>query len=274
MTDVARRRDTVVGVLAERVERSPDRTAFTFLTDSGTHRSWTYAELDRQARAVAATLRDRTGVLPGDRVLLALPSGLDYIAALYGCFYAGAIAVPAYPVGKRVKGGAAHRLAAIAASAKPVAALGARPAGPDSTTWLAPAEIDLTAADGFESTPADAAEPAFLQYTSGSTGTPRGVVVTHANLVHNSAVISERFGTGEESVGGSWLPLFHDMGLIGGVLQPVHAGFPMVLMAPETFVREPVSWLRAISEHGITVSGGPTFGYQLCASAISGEVAA
>src|SRR6185369_11784772 len=285
---------TLAGVLRLRAAERPEREAFVFLADSGEPAArFTYGELDRRARAIAAQLRE--SLVPGDRALLLYPPGLEFIAAFFGCLYAGVTAVPAYP--PRLNDRSQSRLRAIAADAGPRAALttqaifAAAVAGGggkgESFADRVPelAAVRWIATDGAESSEVDLEfgletgelpEPdpgsvAFLQYTSGSTATPKGVMVTHANLVHNERMIGEAFRQDEETVVVGWLPLYHDMGLIGNVLQPLHAGARCVLMSPVAFLQQPVRWLRAISRFKGTTSGGPNFAYDLCVRRIPPE---
>ena len=262
--------ETLAELLVRRGAEQPAREALTFLGDDGDAVELTYAELDARARAIAAVLADTCRA--GDRALLLYPPGPEYIAGFFGCLYAGVIAVPAYPP---LDARQAARLTGIAADATPAAVLTAaafldlardllepvlRQAGVPAR-WIA---TDTVAGVDDESRVRHNAERiAFLQYTSGSTGQPKGVVVTHANLLHNSAFIHDRFGHTASSRGVIWLPPYHDMGLIGGILQPVYAGFPVTLMSPLNFLREPLRWLRAVSDYGATTSGGPNFAYDL-----------
>ncbi len=209
-----------------------------------------------------------------------LPSGIEFVSAFFGCLYAGAIAVPAAsPRPNRP----ASRLGAIVEDAAPAALFTTLAMLPTARSWLshAPALADAEWL-GIEAVPESLAarwtdpcsEPddlTFLQYTSGSTATPKGVMVTHGNLLHNSALIRESFRATEESRGVFWLPLFHDMGLIGGVLQTLYCGGFSTLMSPVAFLQRPVRWLEAISRTGATISGGPNFAYELCARKITPE---
>lgn len=264
VTDTA---GTLVDVLTGRAAQQGDQVGFTFVGgDSVSGESLTYAELDHRARALASTLRER--VAPGARVLLALPAGLDYVAAFFGCLYAGAIAVPAYPPTRAAATHAAQRLRAIAASARPEIAIATTPVA--DLPVIAPA-TEPDAAQAWVRPPITDDTVAFLQYTSGSTASSRGVIVRHANLLHNSATIGERFGTGADTVGCSWLPPFHDMGLIGGILHPICVGFPMLLMSPASFARNPSHWLKVMAHHRVTVGGGPDFGYRMCLTAVPDE---
>ncbi|HEX4959209.1 MAG TPA: amino acid adenylation domain-containing protein, partial [Thermoanaerobaculia bacterium] len=262
---------TPAGMLRARAEERAGQVAFTFLADGeGEAARLTYEGLDAQARAVATVLRET--VRPGERALLLYPPGLDFIAAFFGCLYAGVVAVPAYP--PRPHDRSQTRLRAIARDAEPRVALTTRPvlAAVAALLGVAPelAALRWIATDGL---PADGegdfSEPdphalAFLQYTSGSTAEPKGVEVTHANLLHNERMIGAAFGQDERSVVVGWLPLYHDMGLIGNVLQPLHAGGRCVLMSPVAFLQRPLRWLEAISRYRATTSGGPNFAYELC----------
>ncbi len=265
---------TLVDLLRGRAEQQPDRRAFTFLLDGeSTEQHLTYAELDQQARAIGALLQ--AAVAPGERALLLYPPGLEYIAAFFGCLYAGVIAVPAYPPHPARLERTFPRLRAIALDAQPAVAL--------TTTAILPmaealfAQAADTGGLRWLATDRGAGEPAawhaptigdatlaFLQYTSGSTGTPKGVMLTHGNLLHNSALIRRYFAHGPDSRGVIWLPPYHDMGLIGGIIQPLYAGFPVVLMSPVAFLQQPLRWLQAISKYRATTSGGPNFAFDLC----------
>jgi amino acid adenylation domain-containing protein len=277
------RTGTLDELLRERADATPARLAYTFLDSQGDEQShFTYAELDRRARSIAAYLQS-LGVA-GERVLLLYPPGLDYVAAFFGCLYAKAVAVPAYPPRLNQS---SHRLQAIAADARPALVLttGAILARSEallrespemvSLRWLA---TDMVVEDHSrlwrnEAAP-DPDRLAFLQYTSGSTGNPRGVMVSHRNLLHNQSLIRAAFRQSEESVIVGWLPLYHDMGLIGNVLQPLFVGAPCVLMSPMTFLQNPLRWLEAISRYRATTSGGPNFAYELCVRKIGPEARA
>jgi amino acid adenylation domain-containing protein len=238
----------------------------------------TYAELSRRARIVATHIL--LHAKPGARVVLLYPPGLDFAVGLFGCFYAGVIAVPAYPPhGSRGFGllqtivddsgavlaltDSAHEKAAISALAR-----NGLPTVRTLCVESAAVPSGVGLADGLAP---GAASIALLQYTSGSTGTPRGVVVSHGNLMENCAVIHDRFGNSAETRGLIWLPPYHDMGLVGGILQPVFSGIEVLLMAPTAVVQQPLRWLRAISKFRATVSGGPNFAYELCVRRIRPE---
>ncbi len=263
-------RPTLVDLLRHRAEDTPDRTAFEFPGD-GDRLVVGYRDLDRRARGVAAALRDRG--LAGERVVLLFPPGIDYVAAFFGCLYAGAVAVPVYlPTG--VRGAArmldvaadagARALLSTAATRDALAPSMSTMEGPD---WLPVAGTGEDA--DFDGPGPGRDDLAFLQYTSGSTGTPKGVRVRHANLMANLTEIGRVLGAGAGSRAVSWLPPYHDMGLIGGILQPVHGGFPCTLLSPAAFLRAPVRWLAEISRSRATFTAAPDFGYRECVRRIS-----
>ncbi len=258
-----------------------DDTAVVFVDfDPDTESTLTYGELDRRARAIAALLRER-GAAPGDRALLVYAPGLDYVTGFFGCLYAGVVAVPAYPPDPTRLERTLPRLRAIVADASPrivltqgVLAEVAQSLFEDAPelrdlSWLA---TDGTLEDSTSGPPELSPESlAFLQYTSGSTGTPKGVRLTHGNLLHNCELIRNNFGHTRRSRAIIWLPPYHDMGLIGGILQPVYAGFPTVLMSPLSFLAKPLRWLKTISKYRGTVSGGPSFAFDLCVRKVNAD---
>ena len=263
---------TIVDLLRQRAAYRPHDRAFTFLVD-GEHEELniTYAQLDRKARAVGAWLMDKGMV--GKRVLLLYPSGLDFIAAFMGCLYGGAIAVPAYPPRKNRS---VERIEAIAVDADASVALttrdvldrfdSLRAAAPslEHLIWKVDSELEPSWAERWDRPDIDGDTLAFLQYTSGSTGTPKGVMLSHENLLHNSLRIMQAFEITRSQSGVFWLPSFHDMGLIGGILVPLYGGKFNVLMSPVAFLQKPLRWLQAISKYRATISGGPNFAYELC----------
>ncbi|MCZ1012582.1 AMP-binding protein [Streptomyces lydicus] len=272
---------TLVAVLRQRADTQAQRRAFGYLPSSGGPvEELSYAGLDRKARELAARLEAEQP--PGSRLLLVYPPGLDFVVAFFACLYAGMVAVPLPLPTSRKR---AQRQLAAAADAEASAWLtvgSARRMLDAHAAGAAAGPVTVLATDGEPSHRAedwsgrcpDRTDLAFLQYTSGSTGTPRGVMVTHGNLMANSAAIQEKFALTERDTSVIWLPPFHDMGLIGGVLQPVYAGFPALLMPPQTLLRDPGAWLEAISEHRATISGGPNFGYEHCIRHIDAERAA
>ncbi|HEV2707212.1 MAG TPA: amino acid adenylation domain-containing protein [Pyrinomonadaceae bacterium] len=270
---------TLVGLLRLRGHAASERVAYCFLSEGETQgESITYGELDRRAQSIAAVLQSMRA--EGERALLLYPPGLDYIAAFWGCLYARVIAVPAYPPHANRR----QRLESIAADAQAALALttsrileraSVRPArkdGLDGLRWLATDRVALDEHEQWrEPESLDEEGLAYLQYTSGSTSAPKGVMVTHANVLHNSAYIHYGFAHTPESVALSWLPHFHDMGLLDGIIQPLYGGFPGLLMSPAAFLQRPLSWLENISRYRVTHSGGPNFAYDLCVRRISPE---
>ncbi len=271
--------ETIVDLLRQRAAYRPHDRAFTFLVDGENEElNITYAELDRKARALGAWLQ--ASGMSGKRVLLLFPSGLDFIAAFMGCLYGGAIAVPAYPPRKNRS---VERIEAIAADAEAAVALttrdvldrfdGLRATAPslERLLWKVDSELEPDWAERWERPDIDGETLAFLQYTSGSTGTPKGVMLSHANLLHNSLRIMQAFEITRSQSGVFWLPSFHDMGLIGGILVPLYGGKFNVLMSPVAFLQKPLRWLQAISKYRATISGGPNFAYELCVRKITPE---
>ena len=263
---------TIVDLLRQRAAYRPHDRAFAFLVDGESEEiNITYSELDRKARAVGAWLI--ASGMTGKRVLLLYPSGLDFIAAFMGCLYGGAIAVPAYPPRKNRS---VERIEAIAADANASVALTTRDvldrfdvlraSAPslERLLWKVDSELEGDWSDRWERPAIDGSTLAFLQYTSGSTGTPKGVMLSHENLLHNSLRIMQAFEITRSQPAVFWLPSFHDMGLIGGILVPLYSGKFNVLMSPVAFLQKPLRWLQAISKYRAAISGGPNFAYELC----------
>ena len=266
---------TLVQLLRERAAADPEALAYTFLED-GEERSLpvSRAELDRQARHVAAVLKE-AGATGGTAVLL-FPPGPEYVIAFWGCLYAGVIAVPAYPPQdnrhaariQRILQDAGARF--ILTSSLLRAPLAAQVAGYPITV-LAPLAEPADLSGDWREPRINGGSLAFLQYTSGSTGSPRGVMLSHANLLYTSEFIRKSFAITPDDRMVSWLPPYHDMGLIGGILQPIYAGCSTVMMTPVHFLQRPIRWLRAISRHRGTISGGPNFAYDLCLRKVTAE---
>jgi len=255
-----------------------DQPLYTFLPDRPGEDAvqLSYAGLDLRARAIAGALQ-RLGA-GGQRALLLYPPGLEFVAAFFGCLYAGVVAVPAYPPRSART---LPRLLEIARDARPAVALtttelaamigGMAAQVPDLSALrlLATNSVPLDQAETWTDPGANGSTMAFLQYTSGSTAAPKGVMVTHGNLLHNEEMIRQAFGQTAESVIVGWLPLYHDMGLIGNVMQPLYLGARCVLMSPIAFLQSPKRWLAAITRYRATTSGGPNFAYDLCVRKIS-----
>ena len=264
-----RRNETIIDVLRRRAELTPDKRVFLFL-EKGEHEvaSLTFAELDRRARAIGSRLAALGA--RGKRVLLPHPPGLDFVASFFGCLYAGAVAVPG--CSSLLSTRQHDRLRSIVndAEAEFILAVSTRSLTAlreSNEKWIS--QLHLLAADQISEMESSLAQVgpedvAYIQYTSGSTSAPKGVVITHSNLICNQAMIQAAFSTGEDSVVVSWLPHFHDMGLVGVLQHAIYAGMFVVLMAPLDFIRRPVQWLRAISKYRGSISGAPNFAYDLC----------
>ncbi|WP_159080515.1 fatty acyl-AMP ligase [Nocardia suismassiliense] len=258
-----------VDLVSTRARQLGDRTAYTFLDENGRESDvLTYRELDRRARILTHTLGARFA--RGDRVLLLYPAGLDYVTAFFGCLYAGLIAVPLYEPAR----GRAGQIDAVARDCAAAAVLTTREAVLEldsldsgysftalprvaTDTLRGPDDVDPAAA-------ADGSTVAYLQYTSGSTATPKGVIIDHAMALHQSADMAHCWQVGHDDTIVSWLPHFHDFGQVTGILLPVYTGCTAVLMAPSTFVKNPVRWLDAIHTYRGTHSGAPNFALDLC----------
>jgi acyl-CoA synthetase (AMP-forming)/AMP-acid ligase II len=269
----------LVDLLRDRAEHKPDQLAYRFLADGETsQQTLTYLQLHQQAVQIASYLQ--SFLSPGDRVLVVYPysAGLEFIAAFFGCLYAGAIAVTDNPP---VSPQAIVKLQTRLESSQCRAILSTKALIEQlkiqfsvekeeetrrgtSLRWVATDDLlDQNLAIDWQKPPINGDTVAFLKYNSGSPGTPKGVIVTHGNVLHNSAIIYKAFGHHNNSKGLIWLPLFHDMGLIGGVVQPLYGSFPVTLMSPVALVQKPFRWLEAISEYQATTSGGPNFAYDL-----------
>jgi amino acid adenylation domain-containing protein len=271
---------SLVHLLRWRAKGRADEQAYTFLADGREPERMSYARLDLRARAIAGWLQDAG--MAGERALMVFPQGLEYITAFMGCLYARTAAVPAYP--PRLNR-SLDRLLAIVKDSKATVALttdlilgqiqSRLEQSPDpelqKILWKTTDSITNDWAAQWKQPKITGETLAFLQYTSGSTATPRGVMVSHRNLMHNQSMIQAAFRQDEQSVIVGWLPLFHDMGLIGNVLQPLYTGARCILMSPVSFLQRPVSWLEAISKYRATTSGGPNFAYELCLSKITPE---
>lgn len=265
--------ESITDVLERRSRTQADALAARFLVDGEAQEvAWTYGQLGARARAIGAALRSRGAA--GARVLLLYPPGLDYVAAYYGCLYANAMAVPAFPPEPSRLHRTLPRLRAIVADAGASLALttgailglrellgGALASSEGPIEWLATDALPDADDGPGPSTPDDVA---FLQYTSGSTSAPRGVMVTHGNLAHNLGAILRATAGAEEPSFMSWLPPYHDMGLIGGILHPIHHGLPVTLMSPLHFLQRPWRWVAAMSRFRATQSVAPNFAYELC----------
>ncbi|WP_405974453.1 fatty acyl-AMP ligase [Streptomyces sp. NBC_00988] len=274
--------ETIVDRIAGHARELPAKEAVVFArsgTGGPTTEQLTYGELDRRARSCAQYLRGRC--LEGDRILLLYPSGLDFVTALIGCLYAGLVAVPA-PVPDS-SGRSDTRTGSIVHDAGAALVLTNTRCAPEIAEFLEAEGLaglpvvatDTLATDGLEAgwtPPALAADtPAVLQYTSGSTSSPKGVTVTHGSLVHNLRLIQRVLGAGSHTRTGSWLPHYHDMGLIGTVLAPLFLGAMVVLLSPTDFMRRPRLWLELIQQYRLDFTTAPNFAYDLVTRTVTDE---
>jgi acyl-CoA synthetase (AMP-forming)/AMP-acid ligase II/acyl carrier protein len=294
---------TLVDVARYRAAEQDQKTAYTFLTDGvDQERHLSYRELDRRARAIAAFLQDAG--MSGERALLFYPPGLDFICAFFGCLYAGVVAVPTYPPVSRQM---MTQVEPIAKDAGPKAILTTSDIASKLKTMLSIQSMGekslfrfigkgldklfpifkqlgrhnsrVIATDGIDTDldqmwqPPDlnSASLAFLQYTSGSTSQPKGVMVSHGNIMHNQNLIQDYFRQPKGVVFVSWLPQYHDMGLIGNILHPFYMGGYSVVFSPFEFLKKPLKWLAAISKYRAHTSGAPNFAYELCVRKVSAE---
>ncbi|HVB59869.1 MAG TPA: fatty acyl-AMP ligase [Ktedonobacteraceae bacterium] len=269
----------LVELLRWRAIHQPDRLAYTFLHQGEMEEArLTYAELDRQARAIATLLQAKGAA--GKPVLLLHPPGIHYVAAVFGCLYAGAIAVPAYPPYSTRMVPRIHAILAdtrshfILTTSETLAALQGRLALiPDLQylEWIATDTIGAHIAEEWQEPRIGAETTAFLQYTSGSTALPKGVMVSHGNLWHNLEMLVRHCEQTPESHMVSWLPPYHDLGLVCGIMYPFYVGYPATLMSPVAFLQRPFRWLRAISTARATMSIAPNFAYDLCCRKVTPE---
>ena len=266
---------TLTELLRWRASFTPEKHIYSFLHDGETESEYlTFAELDQQARSIGAWLQEQSK--SGERALLIYPSGLDFIAAFYACLYSGIIAVPVYPPSATRSDQALQRFRAIASDAQPdivlttsslavrVKSLVASSPELQSVRVLVTSELADGREEQWHDPDISGDTLAFLQYTSGSTGTPKGVMLTHRNLLHNSALIADVCRHPSHAHMVTWLPPYHDLGLIGGIIQPLYAGFGCTILSPTSFLQRPIRWLQAISRFKATMSGAPNFAYDLC----------
>jgi acyl-CoA synthetase (AMP-forming)/AMP-acid ligase II len=281
-TDELIKFSTLVEVVRWRALDQPEARGYTYLLDGeveGDH--LTYAALDYQARSIGALLQSYGAA--GERALVLYPTGLEFIAAFFGCLYAGVTAVPLPAPHPAQPQRTLPRLRAIANDARPTIALTtssilskieglfAQAQELSTIRWIATDKIAGGLASGWENPAVTSDTLALLQYTSGSTATPKGVMVSHGNLLRNSAYINNVFDIIPDGITVTWLPAFHDMGLTNGIIQPVYKGRPCFMMPPQSFLQRPVRWLQAISRYKATISGGPNFAYELCTRKITPE---
>jgi len=273
-------RHTLADVFRSQVERRADVEIFAFYDEEEARTSsLTFARLDRQASAIAASLQ--TEVKVGERALIMAVHEKNFIRAFFACQLAGVIGVPVWPV-RLAEPRSLQALQTIAGNCSPLAVLTDLPqhsrqelvdACPElkEVHWKSIDEKAFEGAEEYRPPRLSADSISFLQYTSGSTSAPRGVVVTHRALLANLRMIHTAFSFASDDVKVGWTPLYHDMGLIGNVLHSIYSGIKTVLLSPLAFVQRPRRWLHAMTRHGGTVAGGPNFGYDLCVARTNPE---
>ncbi|MEQ8756843.1 MAG: fatty acyl-AMP ligase [Coleofasciculus sp. G1-WW12-02] len=266
---------TLTELLRWRALQHPDKLAYKFLVDGKPEGpELTYADLDRLARAIGAWLQQHSA--RGERALLLYPQGLEVIAAFCGCLYGGIIAIPVPPPdGGRMKR-TLPRLRSIVQDAQASICLttgrilslleNGREEFPefDQMQWLDTEQVDLNLAQAWQDPQASRDDLAYLQYTSGSTSTPKGVMLSHHNLMFHSGYLNQACGYDADSATVTWMPYFHDYGLVQGMVQPLYNGTPCYVMSPFSFIKQPMRWLGAITHYRATHSQAPNFAYDLC----------
>ncbi|MDZ7992526.1 MAG: type I polyketide synthase [Nostoc sp. EfeVER01] len=272
---------TLVDLLTYRALYQPNQLAYTFLMDGETEAGQlTYKQLDEQARAIASYLQSQNAI--GQRVLLLYPQGLEFLAGFFGCLYAKAIAIPAPPPDPARLKRALPRLKAIAEDAQASLVLTTRKIISQLTntpeeiselfqtmSWIASEEIDQELAHKWLLPAITNDDLAYLQYTSGSTSTPKGTMISHGNVIHHSTYIQQAWGYTSDSVAVTWMPYFHDYGLIDGLIQPLYTGIPCYIMSSLAFLKRPVRWLQVISKYKVTHTQAPNFAYDYCLNKIT-----
>ena len=270
---------TYIDVIKNRAASNPGHIVFRFLSDGvNKSESLTFLELETRSKALGAAMQNHGS--KGDSVLLLFQPGLSYVASMYACFYSGFVAIPAYPP-RRNKG--IDRIYTIIEDSGAAICLVSKQVHNDiqrnfkdddvlvQITWIVYEEINDNLAFDFHESKILPGDIALLQYTSGSTGNSKGVLVTQLNLLYNSEYIRQAMGLDSNTVGVHWLPIFHDMGLIGGLLQLAYLGAVNIGMPPTEFLKRPLNWLKAIDKYGGTIGGGPDFTYNYCLQKITDE---
>jgi len=273
---------TLVDLVQHRTITDPEINIFTFLEDGEDQIIiQNYIEFEERVRAIAANLQKK--YKPGDRMIMLYQPGINFINAFFGCLFAGMIAIPTYPPNVTKLQRSLPRFLSIYNDSKPSAILStkdiielSKPVFEENPAfgvvdWLSTEEISNEEATSWRKPEITEDSLAFLQYTSGSTALPKGVMVSHRNLLYNSEMLRQAFSVGTEDSMFTWLPAYHDMGLIGGIIFPIYAGMSIVLMSPLHFLQRPYRWLKAISDYKITISGSPNFGYDWCTRRIKPE---
>jgi amino acid adenylation domain-containing protein len=270
---------SIIDLLQQRALKQPNDVPYMYLKDGETiERTLTYKELDRKARKVASYLQSRAG--RGERAVLLYPPGLEFITAFFGCLYTGVIAIPAYHnlSLRRISrfqsilddSGAKFCLTTPSIMTR-IKSLEGSELSLKGLDWVITTDIENDPGKEFKKPEISKKTTAYLQYTSGSTSTPKGVIINHENILHNLDLIYKYLGYHQGSLGVSWLPHYHDMGLVGTILLSLFGNVPFMLMAPIDFLQKPLRWLQVISDYKVTASGGPNFAYDLCVQKITPE---
>ncbi|MDJ0650824.1 MAG: fatty acyl-AMP ligase [Xenococcaceae cyanobacterium MO_188.B19] len=271
---------TLVDLLRERAKTQPEKLAYRWLENGkNSNKTLTYSDLEQQAIAIATKLRNLQP--KGSRAILIYPynSGLEFIAGFFGCLYAEMVAVPAHPPQnssalRDLQQRLVNSEAKIILTTKSLLSKVQKRLSKsivESSIWLATDNLELNSQKQSWDVEVKPETLAFLQYTSGSTGIPKGVMITHECLMFNQQILKQAFAGDANSVGVGWLPLYHDMGLIGNILHALYLGIPCVLMSPVDFIQKPIKWLEAISRYGGTISGAPNFAYDLLCKKVTPE---
>lgn len=272
-------KSNIVEILQYQARSQGEKTAYIFLQDGANKEiRLTYQELDLKAKAIACQLRQL--VASGSRALLVYPygAGLEFITAFFGCLYGGIVAVPCHPpknrlttleVQTRLESAEAEIVLTESSSLNQLS-IKLATWGKETLHCLDTQKIELPG-NTWTAPEISPETLAFLQYTSGSTGEPKGVMINHGCLMQNQEMLKQAFGHTSDLIGVGWLPLFHDMGLIGNVIQPVYVGGSCVIMSPVSFVQKPIRWLQAISKYRATTSGAPNFAYDLLCDRLTTE---
>jgi acyl-CoA synthetase (AMP-forming)/AMP-acid ligase II len=266
---------TLVDLLRHRAQAQPDQLAYQFLEDGKKEAAaYTHYQLDQQARAIAALLQQSEA--KGERALLLYPQGVEVVAAFCGCLYAGVIAIPVPPPDAGRMKRALPRLREIVKDAAATYVLSNQRIIDlfkdsdvefpefDTMTWIDTEQVEVSQAEQWQDPQVDKDVLAYLQYTSGSTSVPKGVMLSHYNLMHHSAYLQRACGYTPDGATVTWMPYFHDYGLVEGLIQPLYTGVPCYIMSPLAFVKRPQRWLEAISKYGATHSQAPNFAYDQC----------
>lgn len=273
---------SLIQILKNRASQQPQKIVYNFLVDGEkTEDIVTYKQMHKRAMGIAAYLQGLNAAR--ERALLLYPPGIEYISAFLGCLYSSVIAVPVYPPDPSRLDRTLPRLLSIASDAHPKVVLTTleianaakyfflENSSFQNVVWIATDKIDVELSHRWKEPEIDENSIAFLQYTSGSTADPKGVMLTHKNLLHNLSLINNAFENDSNSHGVIWLPPYHDMGLIGGILQPLYVGSTVTLLSPLSFLQKPVRWLQTISNKRADISGGPNFAYDLCVRKITDQ---